>query len=93
MIESHGDVQAVLCGHLHRPTLRRFFGTVAMSCPSTAFQLSLKLEGEGSLGISDEPPACLLHYWNDNGGLTTHMSLIGPYRDETIFDGNNWVAN
>lgn len=34
-------VERVLCGHVHRPILQRWAGTVLVSCPSTATQIAL----------------------------------------------------
>jgi Icc protein len=71
VLRRHSQVEAVVCGHLHRAVHRRFGGTVASSWPSTAVQLSLDL-GDGSPRYSDEPSAIALHEYRD-GSLNSHV--------------------
>jgi hypothetical protein len=67
---------------------RRFSGTLAMTCPSTAHQLFLDLQRVERLAVVIEPPACLLRVWREPTGLVTHTSLIGEYGPVTdIHDG------
>ncbi len=92
VIARHGQVERLLSGHLHRPIMRRFHGTVALTCPSTTFQLELDLRPAEKLALADEPPALLLHQWDDAEGLVTHTSYIDGFETTEIFDGNNWVT-
>jgi Icc protein len=62
---------------------RRFAGTLAMTCPSTAYQLFLDLQRVERLAVVMDPPACLLHVRRETTGLVTYMSLIGEYRPVT----------
>ena len=87
VLARHDHVEHLLCGHLHRSISRRFHGTVATTCPSTAFQLTLDLRPRKRLGLAREPAACLLHYWAGDGGIVTHTSLIGTTEDRLLFDG------
>jgi 3',5'-cyclic-AMP phosphodiesterase len=70
------NVEAVVCGHLHRAIHRRFGGTVVSSWPSTGVQLALALDGERYL-LAPEPPAIALHRWTEADGLTSHISHVG----------------
>jgi 3',5'-cyclic AMP phosphodiesterase CpdA len=78
VVSRHPQVERVLSGHLHRPILRRFAGTLACTAPSTARQVGLDLGGGAKVDLVAEPPACLLHLWPDGprGGCVTHVSLI-----------------
>ncbi len=76
VVRRHPQVERILCGHLHRPIVKRFGNTVASTCPSTAHQVVLDLRREGRLAIVDEPPACQLHLWNEGLGLVSHTSYI-----------------
>jgi 3',5'-cyclic AMP phosphodiesterase CpdA len=76
IIQKHPQVERILCGHLHRPIVKRFGGTVASTCPSTAHQVVLDLRREGRLAINDDPPACQLHLWSEELGLISHTSYI-----------------
>jgi 3',5'-cyclic-AMP phosphodiesterase len=74
------EVQRVVCGHLHRHHVHRFGGTVAMSCPATAPAI-----GPQSWPVFiDEPPACLLHVWDDQAAMSTSMIPIGSFDEWTL---------
>lgn len=95
VIRRHPQVERIVCGHLHRPILRRFAGTVACTVPSTAHQVALDLPPEERLAVVMEPPACMLHVWlGEREGLVTHVSVIGPEHPPfTVFDGSRWLKN
>lgn len=71
VLRQHPQVEAVLCGHFHRSIHRRFGGTIASSCPSTAVQLVLDLVGETS-AYTDQPAALMLHHFA-GGSLNSHV--------------------
>lgn len=75
VIARHPQVERVLCGHLHRPIIRRFAGTVVTTCPSTAPHVALDLRPGAPISIVHEPTACQLHLWT-GGGLVTHTSYF-----------------
>lgn len=79
VVEQHPQIERVLCGHLHRFIARRFAGTVAMTAPSTAHALALDL-ADRPPAWTYEPPALLLHRWNTQEGLVTHLEGIGDHR-------------
>ena len=79
IIANHPNVERVLCGHIHRPVFRRFAGSLAAVCPGLGMQLVLDLRPEAPSAFVLEPPAMLLHLWNDLWGepsLLTHVSII-----------------
>lgn len=82
------QVQRVLCGHLHRPIMQAFAGTIAATVPGTAHQMALDL-ADNTLATTMEPPAVTLHLWTDDM-LVTHTSYIQPHDTFTIFDGQRW---
>jgi 3',5'-cyclic-AMP phosphodiesterase len=91
VIRRHPQVERIVCGHVHRAITRRFVGTVASSCPSTAHQIHLDLAPAQRLAVVMEPPACALHLWHD-GGLVSHLSLIDSHRPPlTLYDGERWI--
>jgi 3',5'-cyclic-AMP phosphodiesterase len=79
-------VERVLCGHLHRPIVARFGGTIASTCPSTAHQVELDLRQPGRLAVVAEPPAVQLHLWHD-GRLVSHTSYVGDYGAPDVVPG------
>lgn len=52
------QVEALWCGHVHRPVLTQFAGRPAVCAPSTVHQIALV---EGPLAWTDEPPGMLVH--------------------------------
>ncbi len=79
ILRSFSNIEAVLCGHVHRSMVRRWAGTVVLSCPSTATEIALQFSDCAKPQSHLAPPACLLHLWNPEQGLISHMSLIGRY--------------
>jgi 3',5'-cyclic-AMP phosphodiesterase len=79
VVRGHAHVEAILCGHLHRPIQTRWNGTIAMTSPSTAHQVVLDLRPGGASAFAMEPPACLLHLWRPDAGVITHTSYIGEF--------------
>ncbi|MFK7967320.1 MAG: phosphodiesterase [Burkholderiaceae bacterium] len=78
VLERHTHVERVVCGHLHRTMIKRWAGTVVCSCPSTATEISLQLNGAAKPQSIFGPRGCLLHHWQPDAGLLTHVSNIGP---------------
>jgi 3',5'-cyclic AMP phosphodiesterase CpdA len=85
VIGRHPQVERLLSGHLHRFIVRRFAGTVAMTCPSTAHAIHLVLD-DAPPAWSYEPPALLLHRWHPDDGLVTHLQVIGDHRPVAFGD-------
>lgn len=78
ILQRHPQVQLVTAGHLHRPIVRRFAGTLAATCPSTAHQVTLNLTPGAPSSFTLEPPGFQLHLWRD-GALVSHTHVIGRY--------------
>ena len=83
LIEAHGTVERVLCGHHHRPIQTRYAGTLALVAPGVAHQVVLDLASEREDLLVLEPPAFQLHRYAPETGLVTHMAYVerfpGPY--------------
>lgn len=79
VVQRHPQVEAVLCGHLHRPIHVRWYGSVASTAPSPAHQVVLDLREDGPPEFAMEPPACLIHLWREGTGLISHTSHIGEF--------------
>jgi 3',5'-cyclic AMP phosphodiesterase CpdA len=79
IVRRHGNVERVMCGHVHRPVHVRWAGTMASIGPSTAHQATLDLRRAAPLSMRMEPPGVALHLWQDGHGLVTHMSYTGTY--------------
>lgn len=93
-IAGHGQVRAILCGHLHRPVVAPFMDTTLAVCAATAVQLGLDLRPidpetpDGREMITLDPSAYALHRWHE-GQLVTHFATASDARvlvryDETM---------
>src|SRR5437867_13439859 len=79
VIAQDPQIEAIVCGHLHRPIHTRWQGTVVTTAPSPAHQVALDLDNGDRLGWVMEPPACLLHWWREGAGLVTHTRYVGEF--------------
>jgi len=79
IVRRHGNVERVMCGHVHRPIQVRWAGTMASIAPSTAHQATLDFGQGAPLSMMMEPPAIALHQWRPATGLVTHVSYIGEF--------------
>lgn len=70
------NIVGVVCGHLHRPSIAAFGGTIAVTAPSTAAQVSPDLNG-GVTAYTNEPGMFAVHRW-DAGSFVTHFRTIEP---------------
>ena len=85
LLWQHPQVQALLCGHLHRHTVTRVAHALAISAPSTAHQIALDLRTEQPARYRLEPPGYLLHRWH-GGRLLTHSVVVGDFGAPQDFD-------
>ncbi len=83
LLARHRQVIRVVCGHDHRPITAQVGHTIGCIAPSVAHQVELDLGPHQAPLWNLEPPAFLLHYWNETTGLVTHMGYVenhpGPY--------------
>lgn len=87
VIARHPQVERLIAGHLHRPILVRFGGTVASTCPSPAHQVALDLAHDAADDFVMEPPAYQLHLWT-GGSLVTHTAYVGEFAGPFPFREN-----
>jgi len=83
VLKRHDHVERLICGHVHRPIISAFAGTIMTLAPSTAHQLVLDFDETAPADFNFEPPAFFLHRYTPASGLVTHMSYVesfpGPY--------------
>ena len=85
LVAQHRQIERIVCGHVHRPMVVRWAGTVVTTAPATAHQVTLDLKEGSHTSWIMEPPACHLHYWREDAGLVTHLSYIGDYGPPTPY--------
>jgi 3',5'-cyclic AMP phosphodiesterase CpdA len=78
VMRRHGQVEAILCGHVHRPIVTRVGGRTAMICPSPSHQIALDLRPEGGGALRLEPPGYMLHRWHA-GQLVSLVAVLGDW--------------
>lgn len=79
IIRRHPNVERILCGHVHRTIVRRYGGTLAVTCPSPAHQVALDFAAGAPASFVMEPPGYLLHRWSEDEGFTTYAAVLGDY--------------
>lgn len=88
LVESHPNIERIMAGHVHCHVMRRFHGTMAVACPSTAHQIHVDLRQQKGLSMAMTPPVALLHFWTEQTGLLTYTSSIGDYGPPLlVYDG------
>ena len=94
VLSCHKQVHQVIAGHLHRPVITRFAGTVASVCPSTAQQLAQDLPPLRRLATVMDPAAATLLFWDEQSGtLVHHLSYIDERPTHLLNDGGGWLDN
>jgi len=77
IVRAHDNIEAIVCGHVHRAIFRRWAGTLVVACPSTCTEIALRLDPAAKGASFMGPPACLLHLWEPSAGMVSHLSHIG----------------
>jgi 3',5'-cyclic AMP phosphodiesterase CpdA len=84
IVEPRDNIIAVIAGHLHRPIVTRWAGTMLAVCPSTAPQVALDLGPVDPDRPDDRPlivadnPYFALHFWNGRE-MITHFDTAGEH--------------
>lgn len=76
VVRRFGNVERLICGHVHRPIHARFAGTIASVCPSPAHQVALDLRAGGPSAWALDPPAFQLHRFTPQVGLVSHLAFV-----------------
>ena len=83
-VRPHSNIVGAIAGHLHRPMVTRWAGTVLAVCPASAPQVALDLgemdpeRPDGRPMIVADPPAFALHLW-DGSRLLSHFGTVGGH--------------
>ena len=94
LVKSHRQVRQLVCGHIHRPIVTSFGGTIASVCPSTAQQAALDLRPDPYLAVVMEPPAATVLWWDAaSDSIVHHLSQIGQRPAHVLFDGTHWLMD
>ncbi|EXI68542.1 MAG TPA: phosphodiesterase [Candidatus Accumulibacter phosphatis] len=80
----HEQVEAMLCGHVHRFVSTTFAGRPAIVAPSPAHQIALQ---DGPLAYTLEPGGYLLHDWSPGERLCSHYLPVATSLTQCYGDG------
>jgi len=93
VIARHPQVALIVAGHVHRPIVMGFAGTVCITAPGVAHQLEVDFAPDAPALYNLEPPGFMLHLWNAAGGFASHVMQVeraeGPF-DFRIAEGASW---
>jgi 3',5'-cyclic-AMP phosphodiesterase len=84
-IARHGQIRAIISGHLHRNIHAVSNGVSMTVCASTAPLVALDLRPldpavpDSRAMVTDEPPCYALHRW-DGERLVSHFESVGDHR-------------
>jgi 3',5'-cyclic AMP phosphodiesterase CpdA len=90
-IAGHHQIQAIWCGHLHRPIAANWKGVTVTVCPATAAELSLDLNPIDPERLDDrpmvnaDPPGYALHRLTRHG-LVSHFDAVQEHVVLARFD-------
>lgn len=79
LIATHGQVQLVAAGHMHRPIVGMLGGAPVVVAPSTSHQIELDLNPNAPLAVRLEPPMIGLYRWSLQDGIACHFSHVLPF--------------
>lgn len=80
IVAQHGNIERIICGHLHRAIDVRFGGTIASTAPAPAHQVTLDLDDDAESSWMLEPPGFRVHAWDAlNRRLVSHLAASGTF--------------
>jgi 3',5'-cyclic AMP phosphodiesterase CpdA len=86
VVARHGNIERIVCGHIHRSIQARFAGTLVSVAPSTAHQVLFDLRDGAPGRFTMEPPGFQLHLWEAGPGMRTHTVPIGKFNGPYLFE-------
>ncbi len=78
IVARHPQIQALMCGHVHRDVVTFWSGVPAYVTASATFSTGMILHPVDDIDPLFEPPTCRVFVWED-GRLTSHISFIGSF--------------
>ena len=78
ILRAHGNIAAILCGHLHRAMTLSFAEVPVLVAPSTAYTFFYPPVPDVPLLVTDEPPGYAIHYWTRHGLESHAIHVTNP---------------
>jgi 3',5'-cyclic AMP phosphodiesterase CpdA len=79
VIARHRQVDRIICGHHHRPSIGRVAQAIVSIAPSVAHQVEMTLDPNDRGAFVFEPPAFQLHRWTNTDGIVSHTVYVDDY--------------
>ena len=76
LVASHGKVKGILCGHMHRSVHSLCGGAPVCVSPSASHQIAFDLRDGQSYRFTDEPAQYMMHIWNPDQSLISHVVAV-----------------
>lgn len=93
IIKRHPQVELITAGHIHLPMIRRYQGTLAMTCTTIQHTMLPDPQPPRLMVRFEQHATALLHTWTPEIGLSTFPTSI---EDESklivLHDGVEWLA-
>jgi len=90
VIEKHGNIERILCGHIHLSAFTQWQGTIVSTAPSIGMRLTIDLILQRPSRFILEEPSYHLHYWTPEKNLITYTliardaELTYPFADSEV---------
>ncbi len=78
-IQRQGNVEAIICGHHHRPIVGRFADVPVFCGPSLVAQGDFGLDPHDPETFSEEPASFHIHWYTPANGLVTHTVYVEQF--------------
>lgn len=80
LLSRYSNIDRIIAGHVHRSMQTRLGAVPVLTCPSTTTQIALRLKPDADAASYLEPPAFMLHRWENNiGSAVSHLCYIGQF--------------
>lgn len=76
LLEKHGNIERILCGHIHLPAFASWRNFTVSTAPSIGMRLTIDLTLEQESQFILDAPSYHLHYWSPEETLITHTIVV-----------------
>ncbi len=86
IIQSHSNIERIICGHIHLNCHIGWQGTVISTAPSMGLKLVLDLSLEMEAQFVKDDPGYLLHYWSPEKNLMSYAISLHKTSEAYFFE-------
>lgn len=78
LVAAHQNVEAILCGHMHRSIHGQCGRARVCISPSASDQIAFDLRDDQPYRFTDEPAQYMMHLWQPAKGFISHVVSVAP---------------